>query len=72
MDTLTVKLPRSLKRKFSERARKSGRTQSDLAREWIERILAEKEQLSCHDLMQGACGHYTGPKDSSRREGFGD
>lgn len=46
MDTLTVKLPRSLKRKFSERARKSGRTQSDLAREWITQLLPRIPNLT--------------------------
>jgi hypothetical protein len=42
-----------------------------IVRDLIERAL-DGERETCHDLMQGGCGHYTGKRDSSLKEGFGD
>jgi predicted DNA-binding protein len=72
MDSLTVKLPRTLNRRLADRARQIGRSKSDLAREWIEQALAEQNQPSCYDLMKNACGHFAGPRDGSIKEGFDD
>ncbi len=72
MDTLTVKLPRQLKRRLTDKARQTGRSKSDLAREWIERALNQEDQFSCHDLMKSAYGHFAGQPDGSSKEGFDD
>ena len=71
MKTLTVKLPPELDQRLAARAKKLNRKKSRLVRELIERALDTPGQ-TCHDLMQAACGHYTGPRDSSLKEGFDD
>lgn len=71
MDTLTVKLPPEVHQRLIARARKLNRKKSRYVRELIEQALDFRGQ-TCHDLMQGACGHYAGPKDSSLKEGFDD
>jgi len=72
MDNLSVKLPKPLKRRLTERARRARRSASDLAREWIERALDQGHQPSCHDLMKPACGHFGGDPKGSSQEGFDD
>jgi len=72
MENLTVKLPRALNRRLRDKARQSGRSKSDVARECIERTLTQQGQASCHELMKPACGHAEGRKDASSLEGFGD
>ena len=72
MDTLTVKLPHALNRKLREKARQIGSSKSELAREWIERELGRESQVTCHDLVKNACGHFAGGRDDSSKEGFGD
>ncbi len=71
MDTLTIKLPSEVHQRLVARARKLNQKKSRYVRELIEQALEQTGQ-NCHDLMQGACGHYAGPKDSSLKEGFGD
>ncbi len=72
MDSLTIKLPRLLHRQLQDKARKTGRSKSELARESIERLVKQDDEPSCHDLMKEACGHYAGPRNSSSKEGFDD
>ena len=69
MDTLTIKLPSQIHRRLEARARKVNQKKSKLVREWIEHALDGSDQ-TCHDLMQGGCGHYAGSRDSSLKEGF--
>ncbi len=71
MDTLTIKIPRALNQLLREKAKKLGRSKSELAREWIENALQTSRQPTCHDLMKEACGMIkSGPKDASLKEGF--
>ncbi len=71
MHTLTIKLPPEIHQRLAARARKLNRKKSRYVRELIEQALDLGDQ-SCHDLMQPACGHYAGSKDSSLKEGFDD
>ena len=72
MDTLTIKLPRHTNQRLRDKARRIGRSKSELAREWIERALAQEDQASCHDLMKASFGHFAGQPDGSIKEGFDD
>jgi predicted transcriptional regulator len=71
MDTLTIKLPPEIHERLVARARKLNRKKSRFVRELIEQAL-DTPQQNCHELMQAACGHYAGAKDSSLKEGFDD
>ena len=71
MDTLTIKLPAEVHQRLAARAKRLNRKKSRFVRELIEQALELRGQ-TCHDFMQGACGHYAGPKDSSLKEGFDD
>ncbi len=71
MDTLTIKLPPQVHQRLIARARRLNRKKSRYVRELIEQALDLRGQ-TCHDLMQAACGHYAGEKDSSLKEGFDD
>ncbi len=71
MDTLTIKLPPQLNNRLTVRARKLNQKKSSLVRGLIERALDGASQ-TCHDLMQGGCGHYAGSAGSSLKEGFDD
>jgi predicted transcriptional regulator len=71
MDTLTIKLPPEIHQRLQARAKRLNRKKSRLVRELIERAL-DTPGRTCHELMQGACGHYAGSRDSSLKEGFDD
>jgi hypothetical protein len=71
MDTVTIKLPPQINRRLTARAKKLNQKKSKFVRDLIERALDGTAE-SCHDLMQGGCGHYAGPKESSLKEGFDD
>jgi len=71
MDTLTIKLPPATHQRLAARARKLNRKKSRYVRELIEQALDTHGQ-TCHEMMQGACGHYAGSKHSSLKEGFDD
>ena len=71
MDTLTIKLPPEIHQRLVARVRRLNRKKSRCVRELIEQALDHSDQ-TCHDLMQAACGHYSGSKASSLKEGFDD
>ena len=71
MDTLTIKLPPEIHQRLVARARKLNRKKSRFVRELIEQALDARGQ-TCHEIMQAACGHYAGSKQSSLKEGFDD
>ena len=71
METLTIKLPPQVNRRLEARAKQLNQKKSKLVRDLIERAL-DGAGKSCHDLMQGGCGHYEGSKGSSLKEGFDD
>ena len=71
METLTIKLPPEVNQRLAARARSLNRKKSRYVRELIEQALDLRGQ-TCHDLMQAACGHYAGSKNSSLKEGFDD
>jgi hypothetical protein len=58
-------------RRLEARAKQLNQKKSKLVRDLIERALDGVGE-TCHDLMQGGCGHYAGPRQSSLKEGFDD
>lgn len=80
MKTLTIKVPDELARRLEQRAKRSGRSKSSLARESIERDLdrdrAVEEPPSVYDLVKDDLGCVdSGVTDLSSNpkhmEGFG-
>lgn len=80
MKTLTIKVPDELARRLEQRAKRSGRSKSSLARESIERDLdrdsAVEEPPSVYDLVKDDLGCVdSGVTDLSTNpkhmEGFG-
>lgn len=77
MKTLSVKLPAPLANWLSRKARKLGRSQSDLVRDALEeQRKGESKSPSCRDLLADLGGAFDGPSDLStnpkRMEGFGE
>ncbi|OFW15256.1 MAG: hypothetical protein A3H27_14605 [Acidobacteria bacterium RIFCSPLOWO2_02_FULL_59_13] len=52
MKTITVKFPEPLAAWLSRRARKLGRSQSDIVREALQRASDATNGASCHDLIR--------------------
>lgn len=78
MGTLTVKLPHPLQAKLDALVVRRGRRKSDLVREAIEKLVAERSEpaeVSVLDLLKDLKGSGRGPKDlsSNRRhlQGYG-
>lgn len=78
MGTLTVKLPQPLQARLDALVARRGRRKSDLVREAIERLVAERgepAQVNVLDLLKDLKGSGRGPKDlsSSRKHlrGYG-
>ena len=78
MSTLTLKVPRSLDRALTIRAKKQNRTKSALVREALEELVSDhpKEgKLTVSELAGDLIGKVTGPRDLSHNErhmkGFG-
>ena len=65
MDTVTksFKLPGTMARALAEQAQQSGRTESALIREGIERIIGDGQGLNMARLLGGDIGVGNGPAD---------
>ena len=66
MDTISLKLPKSLLERLKEEARGRGTSRSKIVRDCLEeRLLKPKRgrKLSCYDLARDLAGSMRGPRD---------
>ncbi len=71
MKTTSIQLPEDMKNDLKGLAKKTGKSQSDLVREFVALgIKRHAQNLSLADRLRDMEGHFEGPKDLSRRKAF--
>jgi predicted DNA-binding protein len=66
MKTISLKVPDEMNAKLEVRARRTGKSKSDITREALAVFLDEtkkKGEVSCLDLVKDLAGRVHGPKD---------